>query len=32
VRETIESLGGRAWASLDRPGETAFLIALPIEA
>ena len=31
VRETIESLGGRAWASFEKPGETAFSIALPVE-
>lgn len=31
VRETVESLGGRAWASFDDPDETVFRIALPLE-
>lgn len=29
VRETIESVGGRAWADLDREGETVFAFSLP---
>lgn len=29
VRETIESLGGRVWADLEREGETIFAFALP---
>ncbi len=29
VKETIESIGGRAWADLDREGETVFAFSLP---
>jgi signal transduction histidine kinase len=29
VRDTIESMGGRVWAELEREGETVFLFSLP---
>jgi signal transduction histidine kinase len=29
VREAVESVGGRAWAAFDRPGETVFALSVP---
>lgn len=30
VRETVESIGGRAWADLSKPGESTFAFAIPV--